>query len=84
MPGRLICFKNGKEFLLFVKPTADESTKYIAQLLSNTSHLSDYSNDDLEKVLRYFFTALKKEEGSDYTGDSIFCHIMWPTTPPPM
>ena len=45
---------------------------YIAQLLSNTSYLSDYNSDDLEKVLRYLFTTLKKEDGSDYTGDSIF------------
>ena len=44
------------EFLLFVKPTADESTKYIAQLSNTcTSYLSDNNNDDLEKVLRFFF-----------------------------
>jgi hypothetical protein len=51
----------------------DESTKYIAQLSNTcTSYLRDYNNDDLEKVLRYFFTALKKEDGSYYTGDSNF------------
>ena len=61
------------EFLLFVKPTADESTKYIAQLSNTcTSYLSYYNNDDLEKVVRYFCTALKKEDGSDYTGDCKF------------